>query len=71
MIGRTFRSFRGIIDLATVVLLWWLCKRTWRRKESAERLRMIIKEKDEKIVGLLNQIDEMNKVLVERHKLVA
>ncbi|KAK8493209.1 hypothetical protein V6N13_021455 [Hibiscus sabdariffa] len=73
-IGRAFRSFRGVIDLATVVLLWWLCKRIWRlrrRKESAERLRMIIKEKDEKIVGLLNQIAEMNKVLVERHKLVA
>ncbi|XP_039058086.1 uncharacterized protein LOC120201572 [Hibiscus syriacus] len=73
-IGKAFRSFRGVIDFATMVLLWWLCKRIWRmrrRKESVARLRMIIKEKDEKIVGLLNQIAEMNKVLVERHKLVA
>ncbi|GMI67387.1 hypothetical protein like AT5G61360 [Hibiscus trionum] len=73
-IGKAFRSFRGVIDLATVVLVWWLCKRIWRlrrRKESAQMLRTIIKEKDEKIVGLLNQIAEMNKVLVERHRLVA
>lgn len=49
-IGRAFRSFGGVINVAAVVLLWWLWKRVWRRrcrKESAERLKMIIKEKDE------------------------
>ncbi|XVE56891.1 hypothetical protein DITRI_Ditri04bG0046800 [Diplodiscus trichospermus] len=73
-IGMTFRSFRGVIDLAAAVLFWWFCKRLWRRrcrKESVEQLKMIIKEKDEKIVGLLNQIAEMNQVLVARHKALA
>ncbi|XVF50077.1 hypothetical protein PTKIN_Ptkin04bG0065500 [Pterospermum kingtungense] len=73
-IGRAFPSFRGIINVAAVVLLWWLCKRVrWRsrRKESVEQLKMIIKEKDEKIVGLLNQIAQMNQVLVARHKALA
>ncbi|KAH1074572.1 hypothetical protein J1N35_026900 [Gossypium stocksii] len=62
-IGRAFRSFRGIADMALLVLLWWLCKRIRRRRcgeESVERLKTIIKEKDEKIVGLLNQVAQMN-----------
>ncbi|MBA0773063.1 hypothetical protein Gotri_008365 [Gossypium trilobum] len=49
-IGRAFRSFRGIADVALLVLLWWLCKRIRRRRcgeESMERLKTIIKEKDE------------------------
>ncbi|KAE8670796.1 Protein NEN4 [Hibiscus syriacus] len=49
-IGRTFRSFRGVVDVAVVVLVWWFCKRIrrWRRgEESVERLKRIIKEKDE------------------------
>ncbi|XVF11881.1 hypothetical protein REPUB_Repub08aG0065700 [Reevesia pubescens] len=74
MIGRAFRSVRGVIGVAAVVLLCWLCKRVRRRKcrkESVEHLRMIIKEKDEKIAGLLNQIAQMNQVLVTRHKAIA
>ncbi|XWS51161.1 hypothetical protein CRYUN_Cryun12cG0153600 [Craigia yunnanensis] len=73
-IGRAFRSFQGVIGVAAVVLLWSLCKRIRRRrcrKESMERLKMIIKEKDERIVGLLNQIAQMNQVLVTRHKALA
>ncbi|KAK8511742.1 hypothetical protein V6N13_029337 [Hibiscus sabdariffa] len=61
-IGRAFRSFRGVIDVAVVVLLWWFCKRIRRRRcgeESVGRLKRIVKEKDEKIVGLLTQIAEM------------
>ncbi|XWS37323.1 hypothetical protein CRYUN_Cryun19dG0033100 [Craigia yunnanensis] len=32
IIGRAFRSLRGIIGVAAVVLLWSLCKRIWKRR---------------------------------------
>ncbi|XP_022768798.1 uncharacterized protein LOC111312620 [Durio zibethinus] len=70
-IGRAFLSVRGVIGVAAVVLLWSFCKRVrrrQRRKESMLQLKTIIKEKDEKIAGLLNQIAQMNQVLVARHK---
>ncbi|XVF09023.1 hypothetical protein REPUB_Repub07fG0054800 [Reevesia pubescens] len=73
-IGRVFLSICGVFSVAAMVLFWWLCKRVRRRrsrKESVELLKMIIKEKDEKIVGLLNQIAQMNQVLVTRHKALA
>ncbi|GMJ05774.1 hypothetical protein HRI_004246600 [Hibiscus trionum] len=58
-IGRAFRSFRGVVNVAAVLILWWFCKRIRRGEGSVERLKRTIKEKDEKIVGLLNQIAEM------------
>ncbi|OMP06521.1 putative kinase [Corchorus capsularis] len=72
--GRAFGSFGRVIGVAAVVLLWWLCKRVRRRRcreENVEQLKMIIKEKDERIRGLLSQIAEMNEVLIARHKAIA
>ncbi|GAB2270022.1 hypothetical protein Dimus_004937 [Dionaea muscipula] len=57
-----------------LVLLLWVRRRRWRRKllrineDRIEHLRNLIKEKDEKIVQLLDQIAQLNKVLLARYK---
>ncbi|PON68932.1 hypothetical protein PanWU01x14_092490 [Parasponia andersonii] len=64
----SFASGAGIA--AVVVMLWSLCMwaRLQRRQES---LRLIVKEKDEKINKLLHQIAQMNELLIARHRLLA
>ncbi|KAK6276186.1 PREDICTED: uncharacterized protein LOC18604754 [Theobroma cacao] len=69
--GRAFGSLGRVIGVAVAAVLWWLCRRRTCRKESVEQLKRSIKEKDEKIRGLLNQIAEMNQLLVARHKALA
>lgn len=71
---RVFDSFGPVAGVAVLVLWWWLCrriKRGRRARESVEHLKLIIKEKDEKISKLLHQIAQMNEVLVARHKVLA
>lgn len=67
-------SFGPVAGVAVLVLWWRLCrqmKRGRRTRESVEHLKLIIKEKDEKIGKLLHQIAQMNEVLVARHKVLA
>lgn len=73
-----FSSLRPMTATASfLVFLWfWVYRlRRWRRKrwcggeESVEQLKRVIKEKDEKIIQLLEQIAQMNRVLLARYKI--
>lgn len=69
-----FCSFGPVAGVAVLVLWWWFfrrIKRGRRTRESVGHLKLIIKEKDEKISKLLHQIAQMNEVLVARHKVLA
>ncbi|PKI77969.1 uncharacterized protein LOC116188220 [Punica granatum] len=71
--GRALWSFAP----AAAVLLWllyvWLRLWRWRnqRLRTEERLACLVKEKDEKIAQLLNQIAQMNELLISRHSSLA
>ncbi|KAL5815829.1 hypothetical protein ACOSQ3_024207 [Xanthoceras sorbifolium] len=72
-IRRVFGSFGSAAGVAVLVMLWWLCRRIRRRRsqrECVEYLKLIIKQKDEKITQLLHQIVQMNEVLVAHHKVL-
>ncbi|CAL1381522.1 unnamed protein product [Linum trigynum] len=61
----------GLTVAAASVMWWWLRERRRRslqRSNSVGRLLQITREKDEKIVELLNQIAQLNKLLLGRHK---
>ncbi|PON70359.1 hypothetical protein TorRG33x02_257250 [Trema orientale] len=64
----SFTSGAGIA--AVVVMLWSLFMRA-RLRRRQESLRLIIKEKDEKINKLLHQIAQMNELLIARHRFLA
>ncbi|XP_009338851.2 uncharacterized protein LOC103931152 [Pyrus x bretschneideri] len=64
-------SFASGAGMAAVVfVLWSLFLRAWQRRYRND-LKLIRKEKDEKINKLLHQIAQMNEVLVARHKALA
>ncbi|KMT10761.1 hypothetical protein BVRB_5g114190 isoform A [Beta vulgaris subsp. vulgaris] len=75
---RSRRIFSFILPLASTASffgLFWIWVRRRRRlrsndgKESVERLKVLIKEKDEKIIQLLEQIAVMNKALLARYRI--
>ncbi|XP_057519022.1 uncharacterized protein LOC130799802 isoform X1 [Amaranthus tricolor] len=75
---RSRGAFSFIFPVATTVsflgFLWFWIR--WRRrvcsstgKESIDRLKVLIKEKDEKIIQLLEQVAQMNKLLLARYRI--
>ncbi|KAK2655491.1 hypothetical protein Ddye_008543 [Dipteronia dyeriana] len=62
--------FGSAAGVAVFVIWWWLRHRRCQR-ESADYLKLIIKQKDEKITQLLHQIAQMNQVFVARHMVLA
>ncbi|CAN0870953.1 hypothetical protein LINGRAHAP2_LOCUS9702 [Linum grandiflorum] len=64
----------GNIWLAVAAAMWWLWYRERRRRRSIQRrntvgqLLLIMREKDEKIVELLNQMGKMNEFLLSLKK---
>uniref|UniRef100_A0A1J3EB01 Uncharacterized protein n=1 Tax=Noccaea caerulescens TaxID=107243 RepID=A0A1J3EB01_NOCCA len=64
----TLRSFYPVLAIA---IWWWMRVRARRKRvkgETTDRLRDVIKEKDERIVQLLHQIAQMNELLIKHHK---
>ncbi|CAA7026954.1 unnamed protein product [Microthlaspi erraticum] len=64
----TFRPFYPVLAIA---IWWWMRVRSRRKRlngETTDRLRDVIKEKDERIVQLLHQIAQMNELLIKHHK---
>lgn len=61
-----FCSYYPVAGIASVVVVWWWfgARRRSQQGESVDHLKMIIKEKDEKIIQLLHQIAQMNELLV-------
>ncbi|CAI0434165.1 unnamed protein product [Linum tenue] len=62
------------LTVAAVSVMWWLWlrerrRRRLQRRNSVGQLVQIMREKDEKIVQLLNQIAQLNELLIGRHKL--
>uniref|UniRef100_A0A2P2NIQ9 Transmembrane protein n=1 Tax=Rhizophora mucronata TaxID=61149 RepID=A0A2P2NIQ9_RHIMU len=69
-----YHSFWNVAFAAATVVAWWLCvriKRRWPREEHVGHLLRIIREKDEMIIQLLNQMAQMNEVLLTHHKALA
>ncbi|KNA18730.1 hypothetical protein SOVF_068080 isoform B [Spinacia oleracea] len=72
-----FSSILPVATTASVLAVLWFWVRRRRRQplrrhggtESIEHLKLVIKEKDEKIIQLLEQIALMNKVLLTRYKI--
>ncbi|KAL7161286.1 hypothetical protein ACSBR2_041852 [Camellia fascicularis] len=69
------RSFSSATGVAAALLVWCLLavvrrrrRRVLVRKESRDHLILLIKEKDEKINHLLQQIAQMNQVLLSLHR---
>ncbi|CAL0307195.1 unnamed protein product [Lupinus luteus] len=64
-----------VVMLCWIVMRFWWWVRKWRKKRSFKQnqIRLIntIKEKDEIIAKLLNQIAQMNELLIARHKALA
>lgn len=62
-----FASLSGVMTVVFLSLLYFRLRRQQRRLEgSLDHLMLLIKEKDEKIIHLLHQIAQMNKVLLAR-----
>ncbi|CAN6810321.1 unnamed protein product [Brassica oleracea] len=61
----TLRPFYPVLAIA---IWWWMLRRRRVSGESRDRLRGAIKERDERIVQLLQQIAQMNELLIKHHK---
>lgn len=65
-------------SIVPFLAVWWFWA-LWRRRrrcggggqesESVDQLKLLIKEKDEKIIQLLEQIAQMNKLLLARYRI--
>lgn len=66
-------SLRPLVAVGSILAGLWFW--VWRRRkksgggERVERLKLLIKEKDEKILQLLEQIAKMNKALLTQHRI--
>ncbi|ESQ40707.1 hypothetical protein EUTSA_v10014431mg [Eutrema salsugineum] len=64
-------TLRSLYPVLAFAIWWWMRVRARRRRvkvETTGRLQDAIKERDEKIVQLLQQIAQMNELLVKHHK---
>ncbi|CAG7878997.1 unnamed protein product [Brassica rapa] len=63
-------TLRPFYPVLAVAIWWWMRLRARRRRVNGEttgQLRDVIKERDERIVQLLQQIAQMNELLIKHH----